>query len=285
MFEVFGKFNGRQVEKRVAIDADCWGTADVWAIHLASRHLHVGDYKFGHLYVDVVENWQLINYAAGVFNAVELTGIEEQAFSVHLTIIQPRSYHSDGPIRTWSLSAVDLRGYFNQLKMAAEKATVPDAKCTTGSECQDCTARHACPALQAQGYWAIEKSTDAIPFDLPAGALGRELKLVQDAIERLKSRASGMEYEVLARIKQGAAIPGWMAQQGQGREKWAMPLPEVIALGQMMGVDISKPGAVTPKQAIKAGLPAELVKQYSETPFGEIKLVPDTVSASRRIFG
>ena len=92
-------------------------------------------------------------------------------------------------------------------------------------------------------------------------------------------------FGLLARIKQGAAIPGWMAQQGQGREKWAMPLPEVIALGQMMGVDISKPGAVTPKQAIKAGLPAELVKQYSETPFGEIKLVPDTVSASRRIFG
>ena len=267
------------------IHADNWGTPDCWIIDRARRTIHIIDYKFGHRHVEVFENWQLINYAAGVFNAVELTGIEEQAFSVHLTIIQPRSYHSDGPIRTWSLSAVDLRGYFNQLKMAAEKATVPDAKCTTGSECQDCTARHACPALQAQGYWAIEKSTDAIPFDLPAGALGRELKLVQDAIERLKSRASGMEYEVLARIKQGAAIPGWMAQQGQGREKWAMPLPEVIALGQMMGVDISKPGAVTPKQAIKAGLPAELVKQYSETPFGEIKLVPDTVSASRRIFG
>jgi hypothetical protein len=55
-------------------------------------------------------------------------------------------------------------------------------------------------------------------------------------------------------------------------------------MATMMGVDISKPGALTPKQSIKAGLPAATVAMYSETPVGELKLVRDDGSAARLAF-
>jgi hypothetical protein len=53
----------------------------------------------------------------------------------------------------------------------------------------------------------------------------------------------------------------------------------------MMGIDISKPGAVTPKQAVKAGIPEAVVKTYSIEPQGEIKLVRDTGEQARKAFG
>ena len=45
----------------------------------------------------------------------------------------------------------------------------------------------------------------------------------------------------------------------QDSDRWAAPLDEVLGMAAMLGVDIAKPGALTPKQAIKAGLPAETV--------------------------
>jgi len=52
-----------------------------------------------------------------------------------------------------------------------------------------------------------------------------------------------------------------------------------------MGVDISKPGALTPTQAIKAGLPDTLIATYSERKAGGLKLVASNESRARRVFG
>jgi hypothetical protein len=157
----------------------------------------------------------------------------------------------------------------------------PGTQCTTGPECQDCSARRACTTLQSVAYNVVDVTSDPIPFDLPPEQLGAELALMTAAAERLKARISGLEDEVLSKLKQGVSIPGWMTEQGSGRERWARPVEEIIALGEMMGVNVNKPTAVTPKQAIKAGIPAVVVAQYTETPVGEIKLVPSNL---RKVF-
>jgi hypothetical protein len=108
---------------------------------------------------------------------------------------------------------------------------------------------------------------------------------MKQAAALLDYRIDGLESEVLGRIKQGTNVPGWMTQQSEGREKWNKPIEEVLALGDLMGVNISKPTALTPKQSIKAGLPAELIASYIERPKGEIKLVADDGTKARKIFG
>lgn len=272
------------IESRVEcpnVHPENWGTPDAWSIDRASKIIYVWDYKFGHRYVEAFENWQLLDYAAGILHVAGLTTEDLAQFTIHLTVVQPRNFHKDGPVRMWIVSVPDFMGYVLRLKLGAQAALQPHAPTYTGPECLDCPARHACPAQQAATYSAVEIAGQSIPFDLPPEALGRELQIVTDAIDTLKARQRGLENETLGRIKQGVNVPGWMTEQGLGRERWARPVEEVVALGVMMGIDVSKASAVTPKQAIKAGLPAEMVREYAETPIGEVKLVPSKLS---RIF-
>jgi len=270
------------LEERVdcfEIHPDNWGTPDAWAYDEMTATLHVWDYKFGHRHVEAFENWQLINYAAGIWTS---GGYNVSNFE--LTIVQPRSYHADGPVRSWSVDRVQMEGYISRLKSAWEASLLPEPPTHTGKNCRDCSARHACPTLQEGALIAVEMSGQNVPFDLNENAIGRELHLLKSAQELLEYRIEGLESEVLGRIKQGKSIRGWMTKQGEGREKWNKPIDEVLALGEMMGIDIKKPTAITPKQAIKAGLPAELVRTYTEVPIGEIKLIPDDGTAARAAF-
>jgi hypothetical protein len=53
----------------------------------------------------------------------------------------------------------------------------------------------------------------------------------------------------------------------------------------MFGLDVSKPGAITPKQSVKLGVPAGVVAQMSDEPLGEWRLVEATTDKARKVFG
>lgn len=276
------------IEERINIDyihEQCWGTPDAWAFSEITGTLYLWDFKYGHRFVDVFENWQLIEYAAGILDFIGIDGIADQHVTVVMTIVQPRCYVGGSPVRSWSVRASDLRGHFNAARMFEAKAMSDDAELTVSPECRDCSARHACPALQRASYADMNVATEAVPFDLPPQALGTELRYIQSAIDTLTARATSLEEQALSMIRQGKAIPHFTAQHGMGRERWVKPEPEVIAMGELMGVKLGVTKLVTPKQAVKAGMNAELVKSFTETPRGELKLVPDDGTNARKIFG
>ena len=276
------------VEERVDIsyiNEQCWGTPDAWAFTPETATLHLWDFKYGHRFVDVFENWQLIEYAAGILERIQVDGITDNFINVVMTIVQPRCYVGGSPVRSWKVRAVDLRGYFNSARMFEERAMSDDAQLTVSSECRDCSARHACPALQRASYADMNIAAEAVPFDLPPEALGTELRYLQSAIATLSARATSLEEQALSAIRQGVSIPHFTAQHGMGRERWIKPEPEVIAMGELMGVKLGVTKLVTPNQAIKAGMDAELVRSFTEKPRGELKLVADDGSKARKIFG
>lgn len=284
--DLVGKWDNPHFEEKVEcrnIHPDNWGTPDAWSFDGVT--LRVADYKFGHRHVEVVGNWQLLNYAAGILAFSAVAPVINHNVKIELTVVQPRSYHKDGPVRTWCLTFVEILPYIERLKQNALASLAPDAPTHTGIECRDCRARHACPTLQSAATTSVQMSGQNIPFNLPSPAIGCELAIMREAATLLSARIDGLESEVLARVKAGQQIPGWRVEQGMGREKWKVPVEEVIALGQMMGVDVAKPGVITCKQAIKKGLPADLVSSYTETPTGEIKLVPDDGAKPRNAFG
>ncbi len=274
------------VEDRVAapyIHADCWGTPDAWRLY--GDVLDVWDYKFGHRHVPEHENWQLLSYAWGIVSSLYLHEMPPSYnMPVRLTIVQPRDYHASGPVRTWTLTVRELAGYAEKLKHAAEASYVPEPTCTPHRACGDCKSRHVCPALQGSALAWAEEATPPLPILLDPPALARQLALLDWAADLIKARRDGLEAQAMDVLRRGGTLPGWTLRQGQGRERWAPPLDEVLAMADMMGVDISKPGALTPKQAIKKGLPAEVVAGYSETPVGDLKLVRDDGSAARIAF-
>lgn len=276
------------IEERVDctwVHIENWGTPDAWHFDRKTMVLNIWDYKFGHRFVDAFENWQMINYAAGILDTVGITGLTDVELVVNIHIVQPRCYVDGGAVRTWSVKGVDLRPYFNRLKLAWDEAVSDDPETVVGDNCRDCKARHACQTLQKVALSAVEAAGGTTPFDLPNDAISRELSMLTLAQGLLAARLDGLESEVLNRIKGGISINGWMAKQSAGREKWANAIDEVIALGDMMGVDVRKPSAITPKQAIKAGLSAELVSAYTETPAGSIKLERADGALAVKLFG
>jgi hypothetical protein len=274
------------IEQRVdcsRIHADCWGTPDVWYYDKDAGVLNITDYKFGHRHVPVFENWQLITYAAGILDHLGINGFTEQSVTVEFTVVQPRDFHADGPVRTWRVAASALRGYFNKLGNAAAEAMGKEARLVPSPEaCRDCKARHTCVAAQTEAAGALDTVYGYVaPYAPTPDDVGRMLTKLRAAIQTAKAYESGLEEEAKQFITGGERVPGWSLKAGQGRERWARPVEEVIALGEMMGVSVSKPGAMTPKQAIKAGLSAELVRAYSETPTGALQLVPSDGTLER----
>ncbi|MFA7335087.1 MAG: DUF2800 domain-containing protein [Kiritimatiellia bacterium] len=283
----------RHVEEPVTIGRvhpDCWGTPDIWAFTPFPPVLEVIDYKFGHRFVDEFENDQGIAYIAGLIERLadeigEGPGLFDQRLKVNFTVIQPRCFYKGSPVRTWSVMASELRGHINALTMAADIALAPNPPAVTNSECGDCPGRHACPALQKAAYYDAEFAVKSSPVELPPAAASLELKMLERSLERLQSRVEGMREAVGAYIRQGHSVPWHRAEQGYGRQQWTMPVDQVLAMGSLMGVDLSKPGVKTPKQAVKSGVDEAVIKAYSVTPLGSIKLVPDNPADARRVFG
>lgn len=276
------------IEQRVAIPRvhpQAFGTPD-YAVWLRLGSLLVYDYKFGHRFVEVYENPQLIEYVAGLLDGLVKQGYDDRNIDVTVKIVQPRAYHRSGPIRAWSFKASDIRAHINIASTAAHEALGPDPRQRVGPECCDCRARHACVTLQRAAMRDLDEAGREQPLDLPPAALGLELKMLREGIRRLEARASGLEEQALAQIKRGASVPGWTVEHGAGRQRWAKPAAEVLAVGQMFGVDLARPvEPITPLQAVKAGLPPEMLAAMAETPRGGAALVADDGSKARAIFG
>ena len=265
-----------------------WGTPDFYAwlptIPGAPLRLIVADLKYGKRFVEVFENPQLIEYAAGVTH-----GLDDLNPGVEITFVicQPRSYHRDGPVRTWTTTLAALRAHINIASNAAHEALGDNARAQPGrTQCRDCKARHACVELQNAGYAAMDEAERSLPLELPPAALALELVKTDEALALLEARRSGLEQQALALQKAGKRVPGWTLTHGVGRETWAVPHGQIIAVADAMGVDVRKPAAaITPAQARKAGLDPDLVAGLAHRPPGEAKLERVTEERLRRVFG
>lgn len=288
-------FSDVAIEVRVSmsghIHARVWGTPDAraWTQKFVGRPGHrlklfVWDYKFGFGVVEAFECWQGVDYVAGCLNTVPVESWPN--IDVEFVIVQPRAPHPRGPVRRWRLTAEQLRPYIARSSAAVHEAFSDQAKLVVGPECENCSARHACPALQAAGSHAMHRAFAPQPHDLQPAQRAVELRFLRRAQTVLKARVSGLEAEIEADLKRGAAVPGWRLAQGIGRTVWNQPDDRVIDLGHMLGLDLAKPAeALTPKQAVKAGLPEQLLKTYAIDKHGAMHLVEDDGSRARSVFG
>lgn len=264
----------RRVGMAAMVHALNWGTPDTYIIYRKERVLHLWDYKYGHRYVDAYGNWQCVDYCIGVLESEGVPVEEWDQWRISVTIAQPRNYHPDGPMREWHFSGQQLLEKSWQLAEAATAAATPGAPMVTGPHCRDCTARHGCPALQQVALALVDMSVSGQPIDLPPDALGTELRVIREALKRLEARETGLTEQALSLARRGVNVPHWRADYSYGRQRWMMTPAEVIALGQNFGIDLAKPTSMTPLQAIKAGIPEDLVKGLTETPRGAMTLVP-----------
>jgi len=264
-----------------------FGTTDCYIFDQTSGHLYIWDYKFGYEIVEAFENWQSINYAAGIFELLNLdNGIIDQHLTVHIRIAQPRAFHRAGPIREWVVRGSDLRAHFNTLQQNAVISLGMNSEIRSGSHCRHCSARHVCKSALTMGMRMYEVVNKPTPIELTPEAAGVQLTMIKRARKQLEYLESAFEEQIKSSIRSGAIIPNWSIEQGQGRERWAKPVAEVIALGNFYEKDLKKPDElITPNQARKLGMDADLVTSFSEKPKTGLKLVADNGDKAKRLFG
>lgn len=243
----------------------CYGTPDL--VIVTPDVLFMNDFKYGHLPVDPYRNNQLACYTAPYLDG--WYGSE-----IVFRIFQPRAYGYP-PMREWRTTRAGIESIVWQLRIAAINAVGNDPKLMpTPSGCRDCRVRYSCNALQFVTLGAIDQAMSVVHQDLTPQALGRELTALTDTFELMKARLAALEEKARSNIKAGSLVPGWTLEGGNGRLDWTKPDADVIAVGKLFGIDLTKPtAAVTPTQAKKAGIPEEMLKTISDRKPGELKLV------------
>ncbi len=247
-----------------------WGTADCVAFG-GGIGLHIWDYKFGHKYVPVYKNWQLIYYAIGACETFKI-----RPAKITLWIVQPRYFGSEGKIRKWELSFNELEYYKGQLIVVETEAMMEKPKLSPSSECLYCTARHACPALQSTTLNIADFSKTLSHDDLTSAQVGKELRFLLDVQELLKARITGLSHLAENMMSSGQRVPYFLLKPGRGSTVWRKSVTEILELAKLYGIDVQKPmDLVTPKQAVDKGLPEFILKEYAEFRPGELKLTED----------
>lgn len=277
------------IEKRVAaerVHPDCWGTPDADLYVGTDKTLYLWDYKHGHRSVVPYENPQLVIYLIGRMKEYGLIDTETRCV---VTVVQPRCYDGRGPVRTWTVNAAELRGQVNQLSAAAHEALGPNPQLRAGLHCRDCAARFECPANLQSTMWYADYAQDSVPMTISDVALAYEIQVLQKASSMVKHRLDALESEALARLRRGALLPGFNAEQGYGNKAWTVPTADVLGIGDVFGVDLrGEPSVLTPTQSIAefkaAGLDPQLLNGLYDRRKTAMKLVVDDGESARRAF-
>ena len=255
------------------------GTPDAWAYNPDLKRLYIADLKFGFRFVEVWYNWQLMCYACGL---LDLLGLDWATTSIEFVIVQPRSYHREGPVRKWVVkSAMELMPYVERLRIAANAP----AMYVPNPGCYDCPGRHVCVAYQNAALQAMEIAYTGDPYELPPAALGAELRLLKDAEKKLAGRISGLETQADSMLRRGKTIPGWVLKPSFAREGYVEDGERrLLAIAHLIGADIAKPArAITPKQA-RAKMPSVLVDAFAHKPSTGLRLTKQDPLEAKKAF-
>lgn len=284
-------------------ESKCWGTPDAWRYfpeynfppelklpRTTVKLIRLGEYKYGHRFVEVFENYQGSSYLSGVMKRLGLDDNDGDLW-VELILVQPRNYHPEGPVRVWRGPANMLRATLNIARSAAAEALGDHPRATTNDGCIDCRARHACRTLQLATNAYIEFSTTGELVEMPAEAMGQELAMVEDAIKRLEARATGLGAQAEALLRQGKHVAFYHMAPGQSRRVYRedVSVDEITGLGDLLGINLRKAqtlkdSLVTPTQAIQLGIDEATMKSYSHRPPAAQKLTRDNSITARKVF-
>lgn len=260
-----------------------WGTTDKWAYDSQRPMVHVFDYKFGYDQKEAFENWQLIEYARLI---LELCHLSDLAVAVRLVVVQPRGYHRLGPVREWVLpQAALLRAYWNLLDAAEHRALQPVKEARVGAHCRHCPGRAACDTLQRNTWANVDYAGTSTAHDLTPQAVGYELREVRRAKALLAARESGLEAQAAGMLMRGVRVPHFTMATTRPRPVWKIAPEQLRAIGQSFNIQLTKEEAITPNQAIQAGMPDTVVNALIDHPRGELKVIEDDGSFTRKVFG
>lgn len=245
-------------------DDQAFGTVDIAIVN--DQHLHIIDAKFGRRFVDPVENTQMLLYAIGMVDTLEL--LEGRMDQITMHISQPRLSGAT-PGDGWTVTRGELDGWIDFFeKAAAEVERAGEERMDAAwkerylrpseEACLYCRAAAHCPALR-EVYKTSEQGAVAVAdpdefelldsADLEEVDLGEVLKtapLVERFLEAVREKA-------MTTLLDGKPVVGFKLIEGrQGNREWGDE-KAVESEFQILGPDLyTKPKIKSPAQLEKA---------------------------------
>lgn len=238
----------------------------------ATGMLYIDDFKYGHGPVEVFENRQLLIYAIGMRYK-----IARVIKGVTMSIIQPRGYHHQGPIRSWTITEAELIGYEHQLIERMKAVHDPNRKCQSGLHCQHCKRLAFCETAKAAGMNAIDVIHAALPDTDTPEQVAMLMDTFTHAQKTIKHLLTAMNARGESMILNGQPIPGYGYEPGTGHAKF-IDENKAKETAQTMGVSLIEEKTITPAEAKRRGLPKAIVDQQTYTPSTAPRLVKRDVS-------
>jgi len=250
-----------------------YGQADMVFIDFENRQLDTDDYKHGAgIVVDVQENPQLMYYAVGVLESMNLW---EKIDKVTLRIVQPRGWHTDGPIRAWSITTAMLWQWVEDTLIPAMENAETSRELVSGEHCRFCPVRyHACPQI-AKDFDELEELMNILAEKggakkLTNIQLGRYLTLADTA----KMISKSANETAFARLNAGKKVPGRKLARSRTNRAWDEGAEE--ALKAQFGDSAYETKLVSPAKI--DGLPEgnKFTGEWSSKPEGKLTVVAES---------
>ena len=262
-YQIVSQYDNLVVEERIDLDmiySGFYGKCDAYAVS-EDGSLDVFDFKFGHSYVAVEENPQLVLYAIGIVSKLVIgTG------EVRLHIIQPKCYTAPTH-RTWVTSVGELLNYVILYRRHILAALDPNPIAHTGSWCKYCTARAYCKPLRDNVTDCVDYVSGLNITDVTNDQIAIDLKILEAVTERVKHLTDALKEQAMFKLKNGEAVHGWGLVNKKGRAKFANGVePHIRGLGELFGVKVVEEKLLTPNQIIKNGLDSAVMNDYIITP-------------------
>lgn len=257
------------IERRVcgAVFPD-GGVPDAMFSSVQHRTLVISDLKTGYTPVYAKENIQLLMYA------IELQPPDD--WTVELRIIQPNVRDTAD---VWQCAASDLATYRDMILQRIDEARNNPRLVATPNNCTYCSAVTSCEAARGVTLGGMDIALRETG-KLPGSAIRSELVTLRTAKDLITTRLDALEAEAEARIRDGEAIDGCAIVPGRaGKLAWTADKAQIESYCELAGVDPMKHSLITPKQALDAGVPAEVIEVMAER--RPAKATIDTESVDR----
>lgn len=277
------------------LPVNLFGTGDCIAYNPATRELVIGDLKFGAgVPVDALGNTQLRYYGSGACHpdvlvplckalGVPFNGVD----TVTLTIVQPRAFHKDGPIRRETLTPNDLQDWTLNVLHPGVALALSDGGQTTcaGTWCRFCPVLAHCDKPRDLSFETAQAAFRNTPIhEIPVpGATGDNLPDVHltdaqlgdllDKVIIFEPWLKALRELAHVRMTAGRAVPGHKLVNKRATRKWADKPEEMGAILTGAGL------ASTEFQETQLLTPAQVEREIGKKEYAA-RVAPHVVKTS-----
>jgi len=221
-----------------------FGQADYVCVH--GDTLNVIDYKHGKgVPVEVKGNTQTRYYGLGAWLMLSDFNVTK----INMTIVQPRAPHDDGPVRTESMTTLDLLIWGEQtLRPIVDKieaAKEGELPLTDGPWCRWCPSLAVCPQVHKMAMEVAKTDFEPTSPEPPKPQTldNDQLSNILNASDMIRGWLAAVQGEASHRIGQGQKISEWKLVRMRSNRAWR---DAAMAQGTLAQAGIQESGMMAP---------------------------------------